>query len=289
MLTTLALLIGFKYKDLNGSIIDLYHAHKWCQTFNCDIHIITDITEHGSDLELAIKQEIVDSDIRSFYNQISSKYILTNKDQFRSALHSILGSTLDKLVIYYTGHGFQNGIKLPDRSHMSFNDFRDDVLRHVPPEVEIFWILDCCNPTDMSLPYQLRNNKFMFQNSDTSYYGSHRILLITSANSQEKSITTKTGSLFTRYLFQILSNLSVTTFDIRKPLPLIHNRNLQRLIGNLSSAIRTVHSGYQQTVSIYTSYIHDPVLWMWIGSHKSYDIIGHYINDHPVIIVNRKI
>lgn len=289
MLHVLALLIGFKYQDLNGTIIDLYHAHKWCESFNCDIHVITDITDDGIDLGLAIKQEIVDQDVTTFYNRIASKYIVQNKIQFSSSINKILNiQHITKLVVYYTGHGVQNGIKLPDENHMSFNDFRDNVIKNVNENVEIFWILDCCNPSNLSLPYQLKNNQFIFQN-DSTFFGPHRILLITSANSNEKSITTKTGSLFTRYLFKILSNMPVTSFDVKKPLSLIHNRNLQRLIGNLSSAIRTVHSGYQQTVSIYTSYIQDPVLWMWIGSTKSYNITGNYINNHPVIIIKRNI
>lgn len=301
----LALLIGFQYHDLNGTVIDLYHAHKWCQTFNCDIHVITDIggnngnNENRNNLEFAIRQGVADVDLRTFYDRLTSKYVVANKDQFVSELHAILDKARShhKMVIYYTGHGLQNGlengIKLPDSTLMSFNEFRNHILSNIYIQVEIFWILDCCNPNGLSLPYQLRNNQFMFKDvsnniSSNIYYGMHRILLITSANPDEKSVATKTGSLFTRYLFKILTNMTVTTFDVQKPLPLIHNRNLQRLIGNIASAIRTVHSGYQQTVSIYTSYIQDPVLWMWIGSNKPYDISTH-IDDHSVIMIRRHI
>lgn len=262
----LSLLIGFEYHDLNGTLIDLYHAYKWCQTFDCEIHVITDIKD------FSIKQGVADPDLETFYDRCTSKYIVSNKAQLIAGLDTILRKPSSKLIIYYTGHGLKNGIELPDHSLMSFNDFRDQILKDIEPEVEIFWILDCCNPDGLSLPYQLKNNQFIFNSGDHHYYGPHRILLITSANPHEKSVATKMGSLFTRYLFQILSKMLVTNFDPQKPLPLIHNRNLQRLIGNLSSAIRTAHSGYQQTVSIYTSYIQDPVLWMWIGSTKPYDI-----------------
>jgi hypothetical protein len=286
MLTPLALLIGFAYHDLNGTLIDLYHSYKWCQNFNCRIHVITDIKEikEPRHFEKAIKQGLVDHDINTFYDTIIQKYIVSNKYDFISGLQTVLKTSIDsKLIIYYTGHALKQGIELPDHSIMSFNEFRDHILQWVDPQVEIFWILDCCNPNGLSLPYQLKNNQFIFKNED-SYYGLHRILLITSSNPNEKSVATKTGSLFTRYLFQILSKMTVTTFDIQKPLPLVHNRNLQRLIGNLSSAIRTVHSGYSQTVSIYTSYLQDPVLWMWIGSTKPYDIIS----TDSTIIIRRK-
>jgi hypothetical protein len=56
-------------------------------------------------------------------------------------------------------------------------------------------------------------------------------------------------------------------------IPKCKNRNIRRLIGNLGSSIRKMHTGYAQTVSVYSSYITDPILWLWIGTQKSYDVV----------------
>jgi hypothetical protein len=90
-------------------------------------------------------------------------------------------------------------------------------------------------------------------------------------------MATKLGSVFSRHLFRILTLLnnedqpSIT--DDTVVIPTHKNRNLRRFIGNIASSIRKMHTGYVQTVSIYSSYVIDPVLWMWIGSKKNYDIV----------------
>jgi hypothetical protein len=99
------------------------------------------------------------------------------------------------------------------------------------------------------------------------------ILLITSSDETEKSVATKFGSFFSLHLFRILSQMN-HKISSRKPIPLTSNRNLQRLIGNIASRIRQMRTGYSQTVSIYSSYVIHPILWMWIGSNKSYDIVS---------------
>jgi len=172
---------------------------------------------------------------------------------------------------------------MPDRTLLPFIDFRDNIVNVINPYVEIFCILDCCNPSGMHLPYKLVNNEFILSPTKIECIR-QPMLLITSSETNEKSIATKSGSVFSRHLFRLLTRLSTDdtkTFNFDKLsfkkkkiiIPTYKNRNLQRLIGTLASSIRSMHTGYSQTVSMYSSYINDPILWMWIGANKSYDLV----------------
>lgn len=276
-----AILIGFEYEfnTLPGAIIDLYHAYKWCHSFNCDIHVLTDIQQIKDQeiLNSSVNRKISSPDILTFYDNLSSKRIISNINDILTSLESLLDIQDNKLIIYYTGHGMKDSMVMPDKSLLSFIKFRDTVLQYLNKYVEIFWILDCCNPNGLNLPYKLTDNTFMLSPNKVDFI-TQPILLITSADANEKSVSTKLGSLFSRNLFKTLTNLNIVeAFPIIRDkirIPTHNNRNLKRIIGNLASTIRKSHTGYSQTVSIYASYVMDPILWMWIGSCKSYDVVG---------------
>lgn len=269
-----AILIGFEYKKnkLPGTIIDIYHASKWCNSFNCTTHILTDIDVINSDdiLNAAVLRKIAGEDLLRFDPQ---RTIINDTDGLLEALTTILHNISEtKLIMYYSGHGMKDSMLLPDGSLLSFVQFRDHVLANINSNVEIFWILDCCNPNGLHLPYKLKGNSFVLSPCKVQCI-LHPILLITSSESNEKSITTKLGSLFTRNLFRLLTVMNEDGQVNDDIVPNCRNRNLRRLMGNLSSSIRKMNTGYVQTVSIYSSYVIDPVLWMWIGSNKEYDIV----------------
>ncbi len=259
-----SLLIGFEYSEkhnLPGTILDLYNAWKWCQTFSRQIYILTDISEVSD--AIAYRHP----EVTPFWSQVS-KFPVHNLGKLQETLSTTLQETMDRVVIYYTGHGLQNSLLLPDQSQWSSLAFRDYILGRLNFETEIFWILDCCNPQGLNLPYQLENNRFVVS-KETLECVTQPILLITSSNSQEESVATRDGSLFSRYLFENLSLLN-SIGDLkfsrkRVSVPIKNNRNLKRLLGKITSSIQKVHSGYTQTVSIYSSYYMDPILWLWIG------------------------
>lgn len=286
----LAILIGFEYKFniLPGAIIDLYHSYKWCQSFNCNIHVLTDIKtiRDPDNLHYAIKQEIADTDLYDFYDNINPIIISNNLlDEIVNILK--LGIPDNKLILYYSGHGIKDSMIMPDRSLLPFIKFRDGILNYLSPYVEIFWILDCCNPNGLNIPYKLDGNSFVLSSTKIECV-SQPILLITSSESTEKSIATQFGSLFSRHLFQILTLMNDESINKKKILtiPIHKNRNLRRLIGNLASSIRKMNTGYSQTVSIYSSYVIDPVLWLWIGSKKDYDIVTDF--SLSILIIRNK-
>lgn len=282
-----AILIGFEYtfNSLTGAIIDLYHAYKWCQSFNCDIHVITDISfiKDPDNLRNVVDRKIADIGLLTFFDRIASKTIVNTGSSLLRKIINILSSSIpdNKLIIYYSGHGVKDSMVMPDRTLVPFIDFRDNILKILDLYVEIFWILDCCNPNGLHLPYKLDNNTFILSPSKIECV-LQPILLITSSEASEKSIATKAGSVFSRHLFRILTLLNAEDLNLnmlkestkrRIIIPTHKNRNLRRLIGTLASSIRKMHTGYAQTVSVYSSYFFDPVLWMWVGSRKSYDIV----------------
>lgn len=278
-----AIIIGFEYtfNSLTGAIVDIYNAYKWCSSFGANIHVSTDIEfiKDPDNLQLTVDRKIADPDLLTFYDRISGKSIVSNKQSLLVPIINFLkrGIPDNKLIIYYSGHGVKDSMVMPDKTLLPFIDFRDNILNNLSSYVEVFWILDCCNPNGLHLPYKLTDNVFSLSPSKIECV-SQPLLLITSADANEKSIATKSGSVFSRYLFRILAQLNNDDpLIIRKKsisVPIHKNRNLRRLIGNLSSSIRKMHTGYAQTVSVYSSYIIDPILWMWIGSRKSYDIVG---------------
>lgn len=268
-----AILIGFQYNAdiLPGCLIDLYHAWKWCDRGNFNIYILTDIKyPNYSMIERAIEKKIMDADAFQFFNNVKEllKSVYTSKD-FLKILETIDISCEEKLMIYYSGHGLREGISFPDKSTLNYIDFRNIIAEKATIYTEIFWILDCCNCSNLSLPYELKENKFVLSKKQISF-AKQPMLLIKSSDINEKSVSTFFGSLFTYHLFKILQELDGPN---KLPVPLSKNRNLSRLRGNISSNIRKLHTGYQQTITIHSSYIIDPVLWLWMtATNKSYDV-----------------
>lgn len=261
----IAILIVFEYehKPLTGAIIDLYHAYKWCKSFNCKINVFTDIEyiKDSSILEAAFEKNIVEDDIMTFYENIDSKYIVNNSSELLSELNNILDISKDnKIIIYYSGHGVENNAIMPNKELFSFISFRNKLLDLFDSYTEIFWILDCCNPNGLNLPFKLKNNSFELSSSQIECV-TQPILLLTSSNSNEKSIASKFGSIFSKSLFTFLSNIDT-------------DRNLTNMINSLSNEINILQTGYTQTISLYSSYVINPVLWMWIGSVNNYDIVS---------------
>lgn len=276
-----AILIGFEYKSniLPGAIIDLYHSYKWCKSFSCEINILTDITQINdkSLLSEAIENKIAKKDLFNFYEKINPIIIYNN---FISKIIDILMNEIpdEKLIIYYSGHGLPNNyLVMPDGSSLQIKDFKNTILNNISSTTEVFFISDCCNSNCFNLPYKLNDNIFGLSSTEFKNveFVEQKILLITSGENHEKSISTSYGSLFTRYLFQLLGQMNKydNSYIKKENIPLTINRNLRRLAGNLSSSIRKFHTGYPQNVSIYSSYMIDPILWTWIGNPNSYDVI----------------
>lgn len=276
-------LIGFEYKTniLTGTLFDLFYAYKWCETFmsHCNIKVFTDIYPiFDSDGSFIYRNKnILNEDIIKFYESVN-KSIVYNRNTFLSDINNYLQEyNINKLIVYYSGHGIDNNLLLPNETLLPFSEFKNNILSNVNKFTEIFTILDCCNPNKLNLPFKLNNNKFVLSHGEKEFI-SQPMILIVSSDSTEKSIATNTGSLFSYCLFSYLISFNKKyepefTND-RISIPTYKNRNLRRLIGNITSNIRKKHTGYTQNVAIYSSYMIDPILWLWVGSNKDYDIVS---------------
>lgn len=284
------ILIGFEYKNdiLPGTLIDLYQCYSWSKSFGCNIYTLTDIKEVNIELlHNAIDNKLANKDILNFYNIINPIIIF---DNLFDELLKILNKEIldDKLIIYYTGHGvLYDNLVMPDETLISMKKLKSIILENVKITTEIFIILDCCNPDGMGLPFKLKNNLFGLSSTDIKSidFIEHKILLITSSANHQKSVATQLGSLFTRYLFKILIDMNQydKSYITKENIPLTINRNLQRLSSNLACHIRKLHTGYQQNISIYSSYIIDPILWIWIGNRNNCDIISDYTLENIIV------
>lgn len=241
----LSLLIGFEYthEKLPSTINDLSLMSDWCQSFSCNTHIITDIyfpqeqytkIHSISDLSLAIHT------------------ILSNKEKFQFD---------DRVIIYYSGHGINNNILLPNNEELPFCDFRDIILYYFNPNVEIFWVIDCCNPQGLQLPYKFSLSSDTFMLNCTKKFFSNRMFVLTSADSTQKSISTSSGSTFTKSFVSYIS--SPTSYSLSTMISVINH------VINTENVLCT-NLLYPQNINLFSSYIDPPVLWPWIGGHSDF-------------------
>jgi len=247
------ILIGFRYSTnvLPTVTIDLYRAYRYFKELTTDLTYITDmkpIIYPTNMIELSETSEI-GGDIAEFLETDNTKRA-HNKDELIKAMG---GSDAERVVIYYSGHGVDGNLLLPDDTHLSSLTFRS-IITKAYPKASFFIITDCCNATGLSLPYHLESNHFKL--SSFPSLSEHKMTLITSSTVSEKAVSDSTGSHFTKYLFNYLE-------QIRK---LEMKAGLPNLLGCINKAIQSHQSGYKQTVGLYTSHPFQPVLcsWMWM-------------------------
>lgn len=259
-----AILIVYEYETtkLTGAVIDLYLMYKWCETLNYDIHVVTDITDEKITLNKdiiskAIKKQFCDNGIYVFFRQFRGTIAL-NTNNFSRSLDNIPKVSDNKLLMYYSGHGGNNCIKLPDGSKYTTHKLKQTILNKVNNDGEIFWIMDCCNPSGLNIPYKLSNNKFVLQN-DQWHFTTQKIILFTSSTGHQKSFALPFGSRFTQQLL-FLFHENIT--------------NIQHLCNTINKNLisQTNESKYKQTVTAYSSYVIDPIVWSWIYPNKKYHI-----------------
>ena len=260
------LLIGFEYiqstrwKKLPGIPADLYQVYKYTKNITKNILLFTDIDRdyNTSILQRAILDGYVDSGLLSFiedvkerkqYSQYTSNrkngYSINNFDQTISNFIN----KLDRLTIYYTGHGKGGDIILPDDTHVSLIYLKQLICENVNHDCQIILILDCCESNGLNLPYQYNiDGNWKLHSRD---FTSQQILCISSSHLEEDSTATKSGSLFTRLLCKYLSN----------------NYNQYILLTDMYNNIDGIY--------IYGSYPDIKMLWGWFSKpdHNNINII----------------
>ena len=228
-----AILIGFEYKNgkkLPGISVDLYLVYSFLKKSGwkeSEIIVFTDVRkdEQTENLKSALLEKIVDSNILTFIEDLKEKdqYI-----EFKSVNHynnfiSLFKNISNKTFIYYSGHSKNTNIILPNNSLISLDLFRDNLKAE-----EIFLIMDCCQG-GIKLPFILNEKTYRLQNEEV--FIKPEIICISSSLHNENSLITKTGSIFTKNLFYVLSEnrelkmikKKIKTGDISVSYPKLHH------------------------------------------------------------------
>lgn len=271
------IIIGFNYKKkcLPTTKKDIDNVMNWCKENKYDYSILSDVEYSES------KNNI---------------YMINTKSDFISSITKTMNnfSGKNKIIVYYTGHGSENYFKLPDDTKISSLDFRNIFLGN--PLSEIFFIIDCCNPSNLCLPFKLKSNRFALIKDDSTSPVQQKVFLITSSRPVEKAVAHKEkGSLFTKNLLDLLRELSdgFNPPNFNKNIKNLkfknqYNRNLERLVYKLNNKIKNQNnSGHNQSVCFYSSHATHPILWLWIGSPENFDIIPSE-NFENLIVRNHK-
>ena len=108
-------------------------------------------------------------------------------------------------------------IILPNEALYSISSFRNNLNNN-----EIFLVMDCCEG-GLNLPFVLNEKIYRLENENS--FVKPEMICIASSLNNEKSITSKTGSFFTRHLFNILFDSNINIYEILKQI----NDKLKRI------------------------------------------------------------
>ena len=214
------LLIGFEYtntvkwKSLPGIPADLYQSYIFSKNITKNILVFTDIQtdRDTSVLQRAILDGYVDSGLLSFIEDIKErkqyvqyqsekKHGYTSNNFEKTIIKFISG--LDRVVIYYSGHGKGGDIILPDNTHVPLSYLRQLISNKTNIDSQVLTILDCCESNGMELPFVYSNDRWLLNSKN---FNKRRILCLSSTHLEEDSTATRSGSIFTRSLISFLKN-----------------------------------------------------------------------------------
>jgi hypothetical protein len=193
-----AVLLGFCYKDLIGSVIDLYRMYNFCKdkAFS-EIRIITDIspTLDMSSFASALIESEVSTDMEGFLQDAKAE-VVQCKSQL---LHSLERAGNEFVLLYVSGHGrIGHGLICPDQLIATPQELRQALsARH---QVEVW---DVCGASSfIDLPYVW--NRTLYDLSNTQHYATKILAFVSSRQlDDETAISSNHGSLSTRTLLTV--------------------------------------------------------------------------------------
>lgn len=234
-------------------------------------------------------------------------YLYQDMDKFKEIIVEKCDSA-DQVFIYYTGHakegqlifprkpdeelykicqvpisvrinqpsvsksnGLLNIIKNGIIDRYDMKEFLHLITSSVSKQCEIFIVLDCCYSTGLQLPFKLINDDKQYYyclNDGSRVFFPQKIICISSCDIQEKSITTNTGSIFSKCLFETIKN---------------RIRSIPSIIHKIKNKCQYV---YKQTVTVYSSYPDLFILWAWLFGDSQASIL---IDNHTNSIIIEKL
>lgn len=273
----LGLVIAFEYTQqaLPSVYHDIARASTFLTRMGADVHLITDVVL--SETELAL--EGVTGTAPCFHRIVSYLDLLI-------LLPWIIPMHENKIIVYFSGHGEQESMILPNGDLFSFLTLRDHIIKLIDPYGELLFILDCCYPGAMNLPLVLQGDRWRLIEGAKDFL-THYVLVLTSAQKMERAVATRDGSLFTSHLFQYLQGVFPSIIGTkgnanRSWLQLINTLN-RDLSESYSQRRLNVADSSQQRVSLYSSHYLPLVLWSWIGYPMRYEIVVDADGKEPML------
>jgi len=241
------IIIGFGYgkgdAPLTSVGMDIYEMSVWSRNMGFSSVLITDV-----DRVDAMDNEVISNhqDLLEDTELVKTQGDFTTRLQEALQPHYILN---DHLLVYYSGHGVREELILPDQTTYPWLSVRRAIEASVC--LDVIFLLDCCHPSSLSLPflYQIQGDRFFVD--ETGLHTRKKILLITSAQQDELSLSSANGSLFTRCLISIL----------KKTKEILPYRDL---LARLCTNIMETGCGHSQGVAIYASTQPVPVVSPWL-------------------------
>lgn len=255
------ILTVFQYDELPAQS-DLHMVYNYFKKITSDVVVFTDIK--------GIKNMFV------YYTEIAKDYISNLKEDIN----------YDVIIYYYSGHGIDGNIIFPNKDRVSFIEIKNTFgrisrtftnLQDTIPE--LFIILDCCYAGDLNLTYRLDEKMYKLKHL---LFTDQKITLITSSDKQ-KAGATKTGSLFTGYLFAYLEELTKhnnSPHYLEKS-----NRSFLKLreylIGKIQGEYTVNYVNKSQIVTICSSYLYEPIIPSYLLQKQKIDIT--YENNYFIL------
>lgn len=241
----LVVIVGLMYKDesyLSSALTDIYHVYNYCSTDK--FLIITDWNFKSS--------KKLGNPKHDKWNEFIARKTATwvhvnNYESLESSFmqYSNIICNSKRILFYYSGHGVTvndvSYFEMPDGGLIEQNCLHKWFSRS---DTQTLYILDCCCPSSIGLPYKLEGRKM--ERKDNNYVPGN-IICITSSMSSQESLACNKYSLFTKYLFRILREESCC--------------RLSELVSLLQGRLLIKTS---QQVCVYSSNYCVPILWSWI-------------------------
>lgn len=277
------LIIGFSYRNLSATITDIYYAYSYYQKYNYDIHICSDIIDNVNidDYIPLISSSAVDNQFIPFIKSVfyNKRKVITDKDSLLQWFNSIVIGKDHQVAVYYTGHGVENHIVLPDNTNFSSFNFRSSILRLTDgsgnklgedKNANILTIIDCCNPHGLFLPFKFNRESKCFYHINNNFI-LPKIITITSSEADSQSQALRLESPFTKYFFRHIGD-NTLPYDIGS------------ICDQIDIKLREIM--FNQTCAAYVSHPSLLLIWPWaVGNNLKLNIqINHQLNS---IMINR--
>ncbi len=260
----------------------------------------------------AMIESIVYIDILSFIDTIKKNKFYSKYQDRNNFIKCILENSTqaDEVFIYYTGHVSLGHIIFPieevgvtfaesstidhvsmspdynsnsDEPKMSLTDFRLLILDSVHDDANVLFVMDCCNSNGLNLPFKLCDKVYRLShnvdhtdssgNTERTVFVTQKVICISSTMSDENSITSRDGSIFTRAFFKQLKEEDGLSC-----------RSISRILTIVGEECTLK---YAQTATVHSSYPNLKMLWNWVYQPISLNINVDYIDN--VLIITPKI